>query len=265
MPDADDANLTRSHTSATREGSPNRSSGLRWFASEFLVVVAGILVALGLQAWWQDRQDSLRGEEFKRQILSDVRVTERTLRESITLDRAHITATELLAKALYAPEMPAPAHVLDLLKSYPGWFADPRPILGNVNALIQTGEIRLVKNPETRAAIITYASIMDGAWQDKAPQLARMLRANDLSLARLEAQGLPPLLASPSKAGTLEASQLTTYLPKYVAAWPLLRADEQFRTAQQWRILAYSNFLDYNAEMLSASSKLREHLERHMR
>ena len=29
--------------------------GLRWFAAEFLVVVAGILVALALQSWWNDR------------------------------------------------------------------------------------------------------------------------------------------------------------------------------------------------------------------
>src|SRR5688572_25817782 len=30
---------------------------VRWFAAEFLVVVTGVLVALALQAWYEDRQD----------------------------------------------------------------------------------------------------------------------------------------------------------------------------------------------------------------
>ena len=33
--------------------------GLRWFAAEFFVVVAGILVALAVQSWWNDRSARL--------------------------------------------------------------------------------------------------------------------------------------------------------------------------------------------------------------
>jgi len=89
-----------------------------------------------------------------------------------------------------------------------------------------------------------------------------MLRANDLALARLETSGLPPLLATTSKTGTYEPNDLQEYLPSYVEAWPRLRADEQFRTAQQWRLLAYSNIVEYNEEMLVATTELRKLLEK---
>lgn len=234
---------------------------MTWFASEFVVVVAGILVALGLQAWWQNRQDSLRSEEYQQQVLSDVRVSERTLRESIASDGAHHSATRLLSTALYASDIPTGDQTLQWLQSYTGWTADPRPILGNVNALIQTGEIRLVSDPEVRRAMISYASIMSTTWVDRDAQLARMVRANDLAIARLEAADLPPVMATLSAAGTYAANDLQAYLPAYQAAWPRLQADEQFRTAQRWRLLAYENIEFYNQEMLTATTDLRKTLE----
>lgn len=248
-----------------RAGPKARSSarrrGLRWFASEFLVVVAGILVALGLQAWWQDRQDTSRGAEYQQQVLSDIRVSERTLREAMAIDQAHYAATKLLGAALYAPGTPTAAQARQWLQSHPGWTADPRPVLGSVNALIQTGEIRLVPSAGARRAIVTYASVMETTWQDRDAQLARMVRANDLALGRLEAAELSPLSATPSQAGTYDPADLQGHLPAYLAAWPRLRADEQFRTAQQWRLFAYSNIEYYNQEMLTATTQLRKLLE----
>lgn len=235
--------------------------GLKWFASEFLVVVAGILVALGLQAWWQERQDATRGAEFQRQILSDARATERSLRESIAQDRAHYTATRLLSAALYAPEVPTRGQTLQWLQSYSGWIADPRPVVGNVNALIQTGDIRLVANPEVRRALVSYASVMSTTWTDRDAQSQRMVRANDLAIERLEAADVPPIAATPSQAGMYASNDLQDYVRAYQAAWSRLRADEQYRTAQQWRLFAYANIEYYNEEMLAATTQLRKGLE----
>jgi hypothetical protein len=103
---------------------------------------------------------------------------------------------------------------------------------------------------------------MEAAWQERETQAARMYRGNDLSVARLEAAGVPPILADVSEDGTYEAKQTEAYFPVYAAAWPRLRSDEQFRTAQQWRLLAYSNIEAYNNEMLVATSNLRLVLEK---
>ena len=261
MTDTQGSSPPASQTAANEVGSSNSRTGLKWFASEFVVVVAGILVALGLQAWWQNRQDSSRSAEYQQQVLSDVRVTERTLRRSIVIDRARYSATRLLSTALYASDIPTRDQALQWLQSYSGFIADPRPILGNVNALIQTGEIRLVSNPKARRAIISYGSIMGTTWVDRDAQLARMVRANELAIARFEAAELPPLMATLSETGTYDPNDLQDYLPAYLAAWRRLRADEQFRTAQQWRLFAYSNIEYYNQEMLTATTDLRKILE----
>lgn len=261
MTDAPGIRASASHTATSRGKSSKWKEGLRWFGAEFLVVVAGILVALGLQAWWQDRQDAFRGAEYQQQILSDVRATERTLRESIAVDRTHYAANKLLGTALYAQHSPTREQALGWLQSYSGWIADPRPVLGNVNALIQTGEIRLVSDPAVRRAMISYASIMATTWEDRDAQAERMVRANDLALARLEAAELAPLQTEPSPAGTYDRKDLEPYLPAYLAAWDRLRADGQFRTAQQWRLFAYLNIDYYNQEMLTATIQLRKLLE----
>jgi hypothetical protein len=127
--------------------------------------------------------------------------------------------------------------------------------------LIQTGDIRLVSNPELRRAIVAYASLMGTTWQDRDAQLARMVRANDLAIARLEAVDLPPLVATPSEVGTYDPEELQGYLAAYQAVWSRLREDEQFRTAQQWRLFAYLNIEYYNQEMLAATTQLRKKLD----
>jgi hypothetical protein len=48
----------------------------RWFAAEFFVVITGVLVALGLQAWYQNRQDRAREGVYLTQIVADLRETE---------------------------------------------------------------------------------------------------------------------------------------------------------------------------------------------
>lgn len=45
---------------------------VRWFAAEFLVVLSGILVALALQAWWNDRSDRAAERVVLTQMLSDL-------------------------------------------------------------------------------------------------------------------------------------------------------------------------------------------------
>ena len=57
---------------------PNNSlwlQRLRWFFAELIVVVAGILLALGLQSWWQGRENDVRGISYQRQVLADAKQT----------------------------------------------------------------------------------------------------------------------------------------------------------------------------------------------
>lgn len=234
---------------------------LRWFLAEITVVVAGILLALGLQSWWQGRENESRGDAYQRQILSDVRQTQATYEKAIANDRELRAATARLSDALSSKESLQGDEALQWLRWRSGWFSDPRPVTGNVYSLIDTGEIQLIRKPEIRAAIIEYASIMKGGSADSDGQVGRMQRANDLEVLRLEEAGLPPLPRDISDIGKYDSEQLKDILPQYTAAWPKLRNDPQYRTVQNLRLMAYDNMTSYNQEMFAATEKLKAILE----
>lgn len=229
---------------------------LRWFFAEIAVVVVGILLALGLQSWWQTREDDTRGAAYQIQVLADVKKTHATYQKAIATDTHLREVTARLIEALHTKEALQSEDAMPWLEWRSGWFADPRPIVGNVYALIDTGDIQLIPNPRVRAAIIEYASILKGSIDDIDGQPDRMRRANDSEFLRFEEVGLPPRMDDVSDIGKYDGNQLKDYRMLYIAAWPALRQDPQYRNVQNLRILAYDNMTSYHKEILAASEKL---------
>ena len=50
----------------------NWRPGLRWFTAEFLIVVLGVLTAVGINAWWQGRQDAASEANYLALISRDL-------------------------------------------------------------------------------------------------------------------------------------------------------------------------------------------------
>ncbi len=230
---------------------------LRWFFAELIVVVAGILLALGLQSWWQGRDNDARGALYQQQILADARLTRNTYQKALAADYKLRTATLHLSEALHQNTDSLQAEqAMQWLSVASGWFYDPRPIFGNINSLINTGEIQRIQNPQIRASIIEHASIINGALADADGQPDRMRRANDNELLRLEEAGLPPQHGEVDEEGNNQPADVKTFLPLYLAAWPKLRSDAQYRNDQNMRIMAYDNMTMYNKEILAATEWL---------
>jgi hypothetical protein len=230
----------------------------RWFFAELTVVVVGILLALGLQSWWQTRENGARGDAYQRQVLADVKQTRATYQKAIATDAQLRNVTAQLSEALHTRQTLEGEQAMAWLAWRSGWFADPRPVVGNVYALIDTGDIQLIANPKVRAAIVEYASILKGGLADIDGQPDRMRRANDSELLRFEEAGLPPKmgLLFVSDKGKYEGEFSKEYLNLYNAAWPKLQQDAQYRNVQNLRILAYDNMTSYHKEILAASEKL---------
>lgn len=206
---------------------PNNSiwlQRLRWFFAELIVVVAGILLALGLQSWWQGRENAVRATAYQQQILADARLTRDTYTKAIAIDKELRAATARLSEALRSKQSLQNDDALQWLPWRSGWFSDPRPVVGNVYALIDTGDIQLIPNPKVQAAIVEYASVLKGGMADIDGQPDRMRRANDSELLHFEEAGLPPKmgLLFVSDIGKYEGEFPKDYLKLYNAAWPAL-------------------------------------------
>lgn len=234
----------------------------RWFFAELIVVVAGILLALGLQSWWQGRDNDARGALYQQQILADAKQTRDTYKKAIATDTNLRNVTAQLIEALHNRQSLKDEEAMAWLAWRSGWFADPRPVVGNVYALIDTGDIQLIANPKVQAAIVEYASILKGSLADIDGQPDRMRRANDSELLRFEEANLPRRdFKFVSDIGRYEGEISKDYLMLYNTAWPTLKQDPQYRNVQNLRILAYDNMTSYHKEILAASEKLIATLE----
>lgn len=129
-------------------------SRARWFVAEILIVVAGVLIALGVNAWWQDLQDEAAEQVYLEQILLDLDDTlaQLDLRE-VRVEEHHANVHWLLTSWW----SPTPPPVDSVLARFTGsYFPAPRPIVGTARSIVASGDLRLIRNDSLRSAITTY-------------------------------------------------------------------------------------------------------------
>jgi hypothetical protein len=225
-------------------------AALRWFAAEFLVVVSGVLVALALQASYQSHQDAAAERVYLTQLDADLLRTEQTFQQALNQDRERETANTNLLAALYRPDALEATSARVWFHVSMGWYSDPRPILGIVDTLIATGDIKLIRDPQMRSQIMAYASLVDMDMTELSRSADRLARANDAERERFERIGLPPV-------ADYSEAQMTALLPRYEGAWKAMKSDADLRLAYQIRLIAYSNRIYYLDRLRTATAELR--------
>jgi hypothetical protein len=112
------------------------------------------------------------------------------------------------------------------------FYSDPRPVLGTVMTLIQTGDIKLIEDQRVRSRIVAYASWMTTDMEELSRNVDRLVAANDVERRQWEEHNLvtPTWYLN----GTDESRR------SYLAAWPVIRSDAAVRTAVQVRFIVLS-------------------------
>jgi len=128
---------------------------------DLVVVVVGILAALYLESWWQDRQD--RAEEAS--LLDGLR-TEFVANKTQLAEMMAVWDEIAVAAGSAAQYMGQSANRLDSAKVVPMLrdanvmrFFDPRT--GQLSSLINSGKLGLIQNVELRAGIADWPSLVD--------------------------------------------------------------------------------------------------------
>jgi hypothetical protein len=144
--------------------------GVRWFAAEFLVVVCGILVALTLQSWWNDRaarlQEQALLQRFRTELVGNrARYLEAAEAQNRIIESARTVLQWTGPKAGVVDAAEFESHVAELLGPLPTY----RAATSELDAMLGSGQLVLIRNDELRAKI--------AAWP---PALQRLRRTEDI-------------------------------------------------------------------------------------
>lgn len=135
-------------TSAWRPSWPT----VRHLAAEFILILAGVLTALFVDTWWKGRDDRALERTYLMQLLEDTRDNQEILERTIAGYTASRTGTGRLLLAFRDPTQRISADSMARWAriSVPAFD----PITGTMRGLLETGQIRLVRNDAIRRAIV---------------------------------------------------------------------------------------------------------------
>jgi len=157
--------------------------------AEFLLIVAGVTVALGADSLWSLRQDRVREAEYLGQLRSDLEENRSRLVAAIadeeTLGAAALAALQAVSVGAPIGEDSARAWLIERRAL---GYSDPRLLTGTFSALVDSGDLRVVRDPAVRKSIIGYLPQITadqaefGRWVDAFIEVIRPFRAVVLDL-----------------------------------------------------------------------------------
>ena len=159
---------------------------------EGFVVVASILIAFGLDAWWA-------GIQLRQEVAEELDGIDRELAENVALIqfqadmmRRKVAATAAITEMGDAENMPETITVPDTLL----WLAiDPTPTLnaslGSIDAIIASGRLQAIELPALRVRLAGLRGVIEDAVEEQL--MARDIQENRIRPPIAEQTDLGPL------------------------------------------------------------------------
>jgi cell division protein ZapA (FtsZ GTPase activity inhibitor) len=119
----------------------------RWFLTELVVIVAGILIALAIDEWRENNEGRKAESEYLHQLITDLRATEEKMEAAIANNAASENATTRLVGIFEGGETVEADSIGKSLDEM-FYYNNPVPVLGAIAALVSTGD--LVRPPELK-------------------------------------------------------------------------------------------------------------------
>jgi hypothetical protein len=138
-------------------------AGLRWFGAEILVVVAGILIALAINAWWSERQEAHEERRLLLALMGEFKANQERLAEIVAFHKA-LKATTLTLLAHSAAPSTLSAEAADQLLADGSWWSSYTTLESTVlDAAVQDGQLRLIRNDALRRRLAAWRSDVSAA------------------------------------------------------------------------------------------------------
>jgi hypothetical protein len=222
----------------------------RLFA-EFGVIVLGVLVALGVDSWSEEREAAVRELELLRSLATDLRGSLAGLRDDQDFTRGREATLEWLLRYPTEGGAVVPVDSLPSITRAANWTAAYYPTLRTYETMIGTGTFDLISNAGIRLALADVKSQTE-VYQDYRSQATRQW--NDVySVIWLERTGVHPLPSGGSLEpvpGAYSAETVTTAM-----------RDEFFRAVIDRRRIFLFYVADNGDNLVTAMSDALELIE----
>ena len=173
----------------------------RQAAGEALLLLLGVLLALGGQAWWEARVERENSREYVDNLLLEVQENRAGLDRLIDRHSRYIAAGTSMLNEIQGGRADASADVILEQLRILGFFSDFRPATSALNNLVGSGGFNLIDSSELRLAILKYAqgiddhNVLQGEQTDFflqtfVPVLGKSIPLLDLQYVR-DLEGLP--------------------------------------------------------------------------
>ena len=133
----------------------SRAPRINWaqLALELVIVVGGILIALGIDSWWTDRKAAELEQAFLSQLVEDLRQAELQLAGEIEgAESAAQAVVDLLAVAR-GDRTAEHSSIADWV-TLAGWWGDPLAPLSTAQVLAASENLFVVQNSAIRSGIV---------------------------------------------------------------------------------------------------------------
>lgn len=187
----------------------NSGSSLRWLLRETLVVVLGVLIALGLNDYWTIRQEKILELEYLRRIHADIRADIELIDQfGKRLLEKKIQALDEIAPIVRG-KAPVPEDVESFLRNVSlGGLGGASPTNWTTDTTFEdlrsTGNLRLIRDAELRRKISRYYQEFEEFHTRTRDRKTRYAKAvwsvmpgelrEDMNLATMEEFGIDPAI-----------------------------------------------------------------------
>jgi hypothetical protein len=165
-----------------------RTGRARKATGEFVIIVLGVLVALAVDSWWQGLEERERETQYLAQLLNHAEENARVLGKALAEETSRdSTLASIVGAQRGSTSIPQDSATVWLGKD-PLSYSDPRLRLGTLDALLSTGDFRVIRDARTRSALISYSGqiradlVEVDRWTDETVRLVQQLLELELEI-----------------------------------------------------------------------------------
>lgn len=134
---------------------------LKYAIGEIILVVIGILIALQVNNWNQERKDRKEGELITQNIYEEFINNQELLKESRNLNEDALSANKLLINLVGAERPGLAKYNLDSIFHRSLMAETYLPTSNSLQDILQSGRMNLLNNAELKNTILSWKSTLD--------------------------------------------------------------------------------------------------------